>query len=212
MQQEPQTEADQVTTKGDDVAVKPSYFSARTHWLGKIAIDRAQDFREFLHRDMNVPRITSSPEKHNAKKAERLENINQLKLMVNQSKQVVARVSSVFPVALFPDDVILDRTKVTIIQRQFFWTARTISVRIEDVLNVSCSVGPFFGSVIISMRIMNSVDHFEVDRLCRRDAADMKRLIQGYMIAKHSHVELDHLTVPELVETLHELGDDSSTK
>ena len=210
-QNEPDVETQRVSEDGEGT-VRPRYFSARTLWLGKTALDRAQDVREFLHRDMNVPRVTSSPEKYQAKKNERKGEIDQLKRMIAQSKEVIARVTTIFPLELFPDDIILDRTKVTIIQRNFFWSSNVLSVHIEDVLNVKCTLGPFFGSITISMRVMNSVDHFEVDHLWRRDAVEIKRLIQGYMTAKQNKVKLDDMPVDEVVKTLEELGEDSSAK
>ena len=199
-------------SSGGEGAVPRTYFSPRTLWLGKTALDKAQDLREFLHNDMYVPRISSSRHGYETKKAEREAEIDHLKQVISQSKQVIARVRTIFPLTFFPDDIILDRTKVTIIQRNFFWSSNVLSVRIEDILNVKCSIGPLFGAVTISIRVMNSVDHFEVDHLWRRDAIEIKRLIQGYMFAKHSEVNLNNFPISQVVKTLEELGEDSASK
>lgn len=191
---------------------RPGYFSLRTAWLGRVALNKAINVREFFHRDLNVPRVSTTPEKQSIKKQKIEQQIDSLKKMIDQSKEIVARVTTVFPFTLFPDDIVLDRTKVTIVTRNFFWSSNVISVRIEDILNVTCALGPFFGSVIISSRVMNSVDHFEIDRLWRRDAVEIKKLIQGSIFAKHGDVALDHLSIDELVPTLEELGEDASTQ
>lgn len=162
-----------------------------------MALNVSSNVKEFLSQDI--------------KKIE-IPDVSILKRMVKQSKEEIARVQTIFPFTLFPDDIILDRTKITIIKRNFFWSLDVISIRIEDIFNVSSSVGPLFGSVIISSRIMNSVDHFEIDRLWRHDAVEMKTLIQGYMIAKHSGVNLDEQTIPELIDTLRELGGETGNK
>lgn len=133
-----------------------------------------------------------------------------LRRIVQKSHQILAGAQTVIlPMNLFPDSVVIDRTKVTITKRTFFWTASVISIRIEDVLNVACSTGPIFGSLIISSRVMNSTDHYEIDYFWRKDAMYLKQIIQGYVIAQHNRIETSHLDRKELVNTLLELGSDS---
>lgn len=129
--------------------------------------------------------------------------------LVEQSHQVLAQASTVIlPNNLFPDTVVVDRTKVTIIRRQFFWTSDTLSIRIEDILNVSMSTGPFFASLVISSRVMNSTDHYEIDYFWRRDAKRIKLILQGYVIALHNKADISELSRDELIATLERLGDD----
>lgn len=132
-----------------------------------------------------------------------------LKKVVAQAHEVLASANTVFPLTLFPDTVFVDRTKITIIRRNFFWSSDVMSIRIEDVLNVSASVGPLFGSLTIASRVMSTTDHFQIDHFWRNDAAHLKHIIQGYVIAQHNNIDTAHLTKDELVETLRELGHDS---
>lgn len=135
------------------------------------------------------------------------ENLNKI---VRKSHQLLAGAQTVIlPMNLFPDSVIVDRTKVTITKRTFFWTSSVISIRIEDVLNIACSTGPIFGSLTISSRVMNSTDHYEIDYFWRRDAIYLKQIIQGYVIAQHNQIETSHLDRRNLINTLLELGRDS---
>lgn len=133
-----------------------------------------------------------------------------LKKIVAQSHEVLMSVNTVFPITLFPDTVSIDRTKVTIARRDFFWTSDVISFRVEDILNVSAAVGPLFGSLTIASRVMSTVDHFQIKHLWRTDAIRMKHIIQGYVIAQHNNIDTAHLEKRELIETLVELGHDSS--
>ncbi len=133
-----------------------------------------------------------------------------LRKIVRKSHQLLASAQTVIlPVNLFPDSVTVDRTKVTITKRTFFWSSSVISIRIEDVLNVACSTGPIFGSLTVSSRVMNSTDHYEIDYFWRKDALYMKQLIQGYVIAQHNQIETSHLKRDELIRTLLDLGNDS---
>ncbi len=118
--------------------------------------------------------------------------------------------NTVFPLTLFPDTVVVDRTKVTITKRDFFWSSDVMSIRIEDVLNVSAGVGPFFGSLTIASRVMSTTDHFQINHFWRHDAIRLKHIIQGYVIAQHNNIDTAHLTKQELIDTLMELGSDSN--
>lgn len=130
--------------------------------------------------------------------------------IVRRSHEVLAGARTVpLPVNLFPDSIIVDRTKITITRRTFFWTSQVITMRIEDVLSVTSNFGPFFGSLLIATRIMNSTDHFDVNYFWRKDAEYLKQIIQGYVIAQHNSIETKHLSKDELIKTLLELGRDS---
>lgn len=133
-----------------------------------------------------------------------------LRKIVRKSHQLLVSAQTVIlPMNLFPDSVTVDRTKVTITKRTFFWSSSVISIRIEDVLNVACSTGPIFGSLIISSRVMNSTDHYEIDYFWRKDALYLKQLIQGYVIAQHNQINTSHLNRRDLIKTLLELGSDT---
>jgi len=148
---------------------------------------------------------TSQSEPESAEdKGKKLRNI------VSKSHEVLISVNTVFPVTLFPDSVTVDRTKVTITKRDFFWTSDVMSIRIEDVLNVSASVGPLFGSLTIASRVMSTIDHFKINHFWRSDAIRLKHIIQGYVIAQHNDIDTAHLTTDELIDTLRELGHDSA--
>jgi hypothetical protein len=130
--------------------------------------------------------------------------------IVKKSHEVLAAAQTVMlPRNIFPDSVLLDRSKLTIKKRSFFWSSETITIRIEDILNVSSTIGPFFGSITVSSRVMNSTDHYEIDCFLRKDAIYLKEMIQGYMIALHSKVNTGHLKREELINTLVALGRDS---
>ena len=131
------------------------------------------------------------------------ENLNNI---ITKSHEVLAEANTVFPVTLFPDTVVVDRTKVTIIKRDFFWSSDTMTFRIEDVLNAEVTVGPIFGSLTIASRVMSTTDHFRIDHFWRKDAIYLKRIIQGYVIAQHNKIDVAHLSKDELIRTLNELG------
>lgn len=125
---------------------------------------------------------------------------------IGGSKDVLVRVSTVFPLTLFPDTITIDRTKLTITHRDFFKSGESLSINIEDILNVAAGVGPFFGTIKITSRFFHSDKPYIVNHLTRRDALRIKRILQGYIIAKQKEVDCTALSTRELANMLDELG------
>jgi hypothetical protein len=167
--------------------------------LGAVATRAFGDIKGLLHRDVVIP----SAIRNYYTRSSELQRLAELKRVVQKSHEVLAQAQNI---TIFPDEVIVDRSKVTIIKRTSPWAHNTISIQIEDVLNVSTQLGMFFGTLTISSRVMNTIDHYDVNLLWRRDAIELKHIIQGYSIAKHNGVDVSELTLEETVETLRELG------
>lgn len=180
--------------------------------LGGVAMKARNGIQHLLHQEVPVPQAAENwiENLNFAKRREKsLEEANDLRRVVKESSQVLASARTVFPMTLFPDSIVVDRSKITIIKRDFFWTSRVISIQIEDILNIEAGVGPFFGSLNVASRVMSSVDHFRIDYFWRDDAIFLKHLIQGYVIAKHNKIDTSQLSKEELIETLTGLGEDT---
>lgn len=188
--------------------------------LGGVATKSFVEVKQFLNQDVSfgpsekflagLTRIRSQSvsvgtAEENAKSLADADRKN-LESLISQSHEVLVQASTVFPITLFPDTVVVDRMKVTIIKRDFFWSSDTMTFRIEDVLNAEVTVGPLFGSLIIASRVMSTTDHFRIDHFWRNDAVYLKQIIQGYVIAQHNKIDVAHLSKDDLVKTLNELG------
>lgn len=182
--------------------------SRRTFKLGRTATKAYNQVISFLTKDIDIPKSISSAQLTTIyrKPSEKDNERKQLRRLVKRSNDLLAIATAVFPFQLFPDTIMLDRTKLTIIKRTFFFTQESMSIRIEDILNVSTSVGPFFGSITIASRVMSSEDHFTTNFFWRDDAIRLKHIIQGYVIAQHNNIKTSHLSREELIKTLAQLG------
>ncbi len=134
------------------------------------------------------------------------ESALELAQTINSSHEILVTATTVFPFTLFPDTVTLDRAKLTIAHREFFWTSEVMSIRIEDILNVTADVGPFFGSLKIFTRFFSTDKPYTVSFLHRRDALKIKRILQGYVIALQKNIDCSTLPTPELANMLDDLG------
>ena len=143
-----------------------------------------------------------------AKRKEIDEAKKELKQAIHGTNEILITASTVFPFTLFRDTVTVDREKVTITHRDFFRVSDVMSTRIEDILNVTANVGPVFGSLKLVSRIFSPDKPYKIERLWRDDALKLKRIMQGYIIAKQKEIEVDALSTKELAAMLDQLGKD----
>jgi hypothetical protein len=136
----------------------------------------------------------------------RIEAEAKLEKAIGDAHDVLLRATTVFPLTLFPDTVSLDRTKLTITKRGFWNAGQVMSIRIEDLLNIEADVGPFFGSLKIATRFFDPGKPYVVDHFWRADALKVKRIVQGYLIARKDGVDCSSFSSEELATKLDELG------
>lgn len=133
---------------------------------------------------------------------------NDLMDLAHQTKDVLIKAESTFPFVLFPDTIAVSRSKVAITRRTFFKVAEVISLQVSDILNVEVDTGPFFGSLRIFTRIYGSKP-LRITFLSRKDAVDVKQIIEGHVIASSQNMETDTLNKEELIQLLKRLGSDA---
>lgn len=184
----------------------------QTRKIGRAATGAFHDLKQFLHTEIPLPSkdhlLGGFSISKKEKTLKRAADIKRLQKLVRHSHEELARAWTVFPLTLFPHSIVVDRTKITITKRSFFWSSSVVSIRVDDILNVSCDVGPLFGAVTIASRVMNSVDHFEISFLWRSDAIHLKHIIQGYVFARQNDIDLSRFSRGQLLEMLEELGHD----
>jgi hypothetical protein len=172
-----------------------AYIQGKEHII--VAEDPVQDIPK-----VSPPVSDSSERTMSAEEAKK-----ELADAITGSNQVLYQSTTVL--ALFPDTMIIDRAKLTITTRSFFRTAEVMSMRIEDVLNITCSVGPFLGTVSVTSRVMNSDQITHIGKFWRDDAKRLKRIGQGYVIALQRNIDCSALGTQELADMLEQLGADN---
>lgn len=197
------------------------HFTKASQKAGSIATESFFQLRDFLTRDINLPSKkdfadvisgiipkldNTAKQKQGEPRARKKEELDEI---IKRSNEVLAEASTVFPFTLFPDTVTVERSKLIITQRTFFFTSRTLTIHIEDVLNVGGNVGPFFGALRIAIRGLTSEDHFVINFFWRRDAIHLKHMLQGHIMAQHDNIDYRHLEKDKLIKALLRLGQDS---
>lgn len=149
----------------------------------------------------------SPPASESGTKTQTAEEAKQeLREAITGSNEVLASATTVL--TLFPDTLTVDRAKLNVTHRTFFQAGEVVSMRIEDVLNVTATIGPFLGSVKITSRVLNSEDPFTIGKFWREDAMRLKHITQGYVIALQRDIDCSSLGTHELATMLERLGQD----
>lgn len=151
-------------------------------------------------------KLAQSPDSNKQKAAEELEELADT---LGESRDILVKATTVFPLTLFPDTITVDKNKITITHRNFFKSGEVLSIAIEDVLNITTMVGPFFGKIKLATRFFDPNKPYEIDHFWREDALKIKRIVQGYLIARQKEIDTSSLPSKELAASLDELGRDT---
>lgn len=164
------------------------------------------------HPDKNdSDETTKVPREDEVNEEEKQEAKKELEQAIRGSHEILFSATTVFPFTPFPDTVVIDRAKVTITHRTFFKVAEIVSIRIEDILNVTANVGPLFGSIHIVSRVLSPDKPYEIHFLWKEDALRLKRIMQGYIIAIQKEIDVTPLKTKELADMLNKLSVENPT-
>ena len=144
--------------------------------------------------------------KQDNKVSEWREPVQELVGVAIHSHEILFKADTVFPFNFFPSTIVIDKEKLTIIARYFFWVAKITSVPIRDILSVEADVGPFFGSIQLTSRYFYTNPH-SIKFLWRKDALKIQRLLQGYIIANERDIDCSAIDKSQLEELLEHLGE-----
>lgn len=129
---------------------------------------------------------------------------------VGASQEILTTAKTVFPFTLFPDTVSIDRTNLTIAHRVFYRVASIITIKVEDILNITPNVGPFLGSLRITTTFVDSASPYTVNYLRRDDALKISRIVKGYKMSRERKIDTSQLSKEELVKLLNRLARDGT--
>jgi hypothetical protein len=137
--------------------------------------------------------------KEETKQHEMVENI------INKSNHVLLHIKAVFPFDLFPNELIIDLTKVTFIMKEFFGSGTMEAVYIKDIADVIVETGPAFSTlriVDISFGANKHIIHY----LKRSEAFKAREIIEGLITANKEGVDLTKLEGEDVINAITKLS------
>lgn len=125
--------------------------------------------------------------------------------LVRGCKLMLLRISAIFPFDLFPDEIIIDECKVSVVFREFFFSEDIHSINIDMIRDVDVESGPFFAKLQIVPDGYPSRPLI-IRYLRKKDAYRAQSVIQGLMVAKRNDIDLNKVDETDLVGKLEVLG------
>ncbi|MBI2196201.1 hypothetical protein HYU45_01170 [Candidatus Daviesbacteria bacterium] len=106
----------------------------------------------------------------------------------NRSR-VLARFRQIFPLVLFPDDLIIEELRIIWVRRDGPWAEEIISIMATDIASVDASAGPLLGR--IHVKSLTGGPEILVDNFSRGDVYRIRCLVEGIALAARAGLKVD---------------------
>lgn len=141
-------------------------------------------------------------EKKNAGIQKEIDKLNDLAFVDNRALFVCC---SVFPFDLFPDIITVDRNKITISKKYFFFTRSIQSIMIKDLLTIVVRESVLFATLEIVDKLFPQ-ETIHVQYLQKRDTQRLRWLVEGLIVGEKEKIDFTKISNEELVPKLEEIG------
>lgn len=140
------------------------------------------------------------------------EAIQRVNAIIAHQELELFRTKSLFPFTFFPDTIIIDTNKITIVKKEFFANEFITTIPLKDLSDVTVRTAFLMGSVTIeympqasSPGAMQSV-HCTITSLKRKDAIQIQNLLKGALIAKAEDIDIAKLPPEEVKSVITKFG------
>lgn len=125
--------------------------------------------------------------------------------LVNKSERVLLKISAVFPFDLFPDTVVIDENKLSIIHREFFFSPTILSFTIYDINDVVVESSIFFATLRLLPNGYGE-NWVQVKYLKKKEAIEAKRIVAGLRVGIKEGVDITKVQTPDLARKIAIMG------
>ena len=136
---------------------------------------------------------------------ERMKKEDKLRKLVYRSNEVLFKCKTVFPFDFFPDTLIIDKTKINIINKEFFFSESVHSIMIRTIKDLQVDTNMFFAKLIIIPDVYMG-QTTEISYLRKKDALEARRIIQGLMLCEREEIDISDLDAKEIKDRIEKAG------
>lgn len=125
--------------------------------------------------------------------------------LVNESVEPLFRAQTVFPFEVFPDRIIIDHHKVTLIHTMFFFSYEIQSIFIHNIKDVITDTSLLFGSLRILPDGYNET-WADIKHLWKKDAIKARNIISGLILGYKEGINIRKVETQNLQQQIESLG------
>lgn len=125
--------------------------------------------------------------------------------LLKKSNRILVSISShAFPIDLFPNTVIVEEGRVTIVNRKFL-SSDVHSVDIRNISNVLIHTTFFFSQLVIISKTFEE-NEIKIINLRTNEAVYVRRILEGLRTLENKDIQTSTYSIDELLTTLEELS------
>jgi len=135
----------------------------------------------------------------------RFEQVNRIKpTITNGTSRILGRFHQIFPLSLFPDQLIVEELRIVWVKKNGPWANEVISIMATDIACVNSACGPFFGHVHI--KSLTGGLEIMIESLVRRDVYKIRSLVEGIALASREGLKIESANLEAERENLLRAG------
>lgn len=138
------------------------------------------------------------------KKESRTQASVALQSLADSADNVLFRITSFFPFDLFPDELIIDETKVTIVNRSFFASEQIYTIGFASIIDVTIETAPFFATLNIRDRGWSTI--ISIRYLPKEKAIKALKILQGVLILQSKSLDISSLSSRNVLKNVETIG------
>ena len=121
----------------------------------------------------------------------RLDHIMKAKpLTSNGQSRAFGRFRQIYPLTLFPDELIIEELRVIWVRKMGPWTSEIITIMATDIACVNASRGLIFGHIHI--KSLTGGPEIFVDKLLGHQVYQARSLIEGIALSSREGLKIEH--------------------
>lgn len=126
---------------------------------------------------------------------------------ITQSGQsrILYRTKQVFPIILFPSELIVEELRIICIRQMGPWQSDVISIMATDIASVNASSGLFFGHIHI--KSLTGGPEILVESLHRKDVYRVRSLVEGIAMSAREGLKVPIDTIEAERQGLYQAGE-----
>ena len=136
-----------------------------------------------------------------------------IKNIVEKDNVILLKAKTVFPFDFFPDTIIIDTMKVSIITKNFFASQQVATISIKDVVDVTLETAFFLSNIVItylpkvdSPTGMIKPHEHRINLLNNKDAMRIKNLLKGIQLAQREGIDVAKIRPEDLTQFIEKVG------
>lgn len=130
---------------------------------------------------------------------------NGLAIKTHVQSRELARFKQVFPLTVFPDEIVIEEHRVVWIQNNGPWADQVITIMATDIACVNAATGPLFGQVHV--KSLTGGPEIFIDKLLKHNVYKTRGLIEGIVLASRGGLEISDETLEIKREALLTAGE-----